>query len=72
MKPHLKKSITADIENSNPCEPLMREPGRAIRWVLEGAAQIHYLRNAALRLDPWTMVWQSMHGASSADPAFIP
>ena len=41
---------------------------------LEGAVELlySYLRNAGLMLDPWIMVWQSMHGVISDDPAFIP
>ncbi len=38
----------------------------------EGAALLRYLLKYGSMLEPWIMVWQSMQGCSSADPAFTP
>ena len=71
MKPHLEK-LVAEIKNLELVNRACTEDGPRRPMVPEGAAQLRYLMNAGLRLDPWIMVWQSMQGCSSADPAFIP
>ena len=50
-------------------EPGLRHPP----W-REGVVrtQDSYLRNAAFMFEPWIIVWQSVQGVSSDEPAFTP
>src|SRR5580704_595357 len=73
IKPHLepllqtrspKKSCVNSLRNLQP-----RQPRR-----LDGAVRIldFYLRNATFMFEPWIMVWQSVQGVSSEEPALTP
>jgi hypothetical protein len=52
MKPHLKKSIVADIEDLELVCQVATGSGPRHPMVLNGVAELRYLRNAALILDP--------------------
>src|ERR1039457_3469036 len=70
-KPHLKKHCW----NPNPliCVELSLRNLFERRLTLAGRrCKLHYRMKAGLRLEPWIMVWQLMHGGRSADPALIP
>jgi len=81
MKPHLKKSIVACIENLElVCQKilksrskLLQDPRRALPAVrLKIAAQLLYLLKYGSILDPWIMVWQSIQGVTVCEPSPIP
>jgi hypothetical protein len=52
MKPHLKKSIVAYIENLELVYQVVTGSGPRHPTVSDGVAEPLYLRNAALILDP--------------------